>query len=246
MDKLKYLQPIWWTASLILLMLHVMTKGTAMRINLDFSKIFKQVLQYVDSVQGEAIWGRVGAAEEAKPNRRNSNNNRHMQQSCGKLMRAYYAKKSTSSGGGSEGARCGHDPMTRCTTGGTRWAEQSHMLPLPEHVSGATKHTKQLWPGKWGAATPSTLVNVAAEGQLLTARRQESQGIVLTDRCRSQHHQLRLIESWSTATKQSNSRTTQQPVGAVTTYNLVFVFGGLQRSSAAACCCSIKLYANKL
>lgn len=55
MDKLKYLQPIWWTASLILLMLHVMTKGTAKRINLDFSKIFNQVLQYVDSAQGEAI-----------------------------------------------------------------------------------------------------------------------------------------------------------------------------------------------
>lgn len=55
MDKLKYLQPVWWTASLILLMLHVMTKGTAKRINLDFSKIFNQVLQYVDSAQGEEL-----------------------------------------------------------------------------------------------------------------------------------------------------------------------------------------------
>lgn len=49
MDKLKFLQPIWWTASLILLMLHVMTKGTAKHINIDFLKVFNQVFQYTDS-----------------------------------------------------------------------------------------------------------------------------------------------------------------------------------------------------
>lgn len=49
MDKLKYLKPTWWTASMVLLMLWLMTKGAMKHINLDISMVVNKI-----SVQGLA------------------------------------------------------------------------------------------------------------------------------------------------------------------------------------------------
>lgn len=174
MDKLKYLQPIWWTASLILLMLHVMTKGTAKHINIDFLKVFNQFFQYADSAQGKAVWDRDTAASKQDKQQQQQAyatelwqiNMSILSKEINKLWRRRRRRRRRR-----PVWTWPHDKVHN------RWYQVGRRATCChcQNMSAAPQSI-QSRSGQANEAQPRcTLVNVAAEGQLLTARRQESQ-----------------------------------------------------------------------